>query len=228
MQFNQVSAVLVIMMLMGCDTTTDSGEQALSQKPVNGSERPRDDLANRDASSISSRQPNLEIHTPQDSEMKPTPHPFGGAALKPLSPPEDAIEAIAGDIDELRNLALNAQAPKTRIKALRAMVPLVGNNAEVVLPTFEKAISDNDQAVREEALKLVYRKSLPVPSNIIYDAAITDPVDNVRGRAWIALVERNEPDLRGYLMDALLDPNPNIRRDAGVELDKLDAREPQS
>lgn len=144
--------------------------------------------------------------------------------LRTLSNPvvANTIEEIEDDIVALRQLAVNAPKPKARIRALKALAPRASENAEAVLPAFEEAITDNNQEVRGEALEMIYKTRLNVPSDMVHDVAVTDPVDEVRGMAWIVLVERSEPELRAYLADALNDPNPLIRRDAQWEINKLD------
>lgn len=214
MRIHQLLPILVSTVLSGCGEPPATGDGETVPKPLVESEQSTDRLPHSGG----------PISNIEDDAM----HARRQSLAVPGNPPNDSVDdtprpnSRTGDIDRLRDRALNAGEPEARIKALEALVLLAKEDAEAVLPTFEDAMRDSHEKVREAALLMIYKKSLSVSTEAMHEVAASDPIDAVRGRAWIALVERGGPEIQGYLVDALKDPNPDIRRDAQWELDKLE------
>lgn len=134
---------------------------------------------------------------------------------------EDAKTNESTDIEQLKKEALNSQDPKARIAALKTLLEKA--DGESAAPVVEEALGDSDSEVRKETLALIYKKRLPIPNDVIHNVAVNDTSDQVRGMAWVYISDHAGPEeLQEYLMDALNDPNPDIKRDAQRRLDRFD------
>ncbi len=124
--------------------------------------------------------------------------------------------------EQLVEKALHDPNPKERISALENIANTSALEPMIVVQTFETALSDPDIAVRKTALTQINKKRIPVSDNLLHEVAVNDADDEIRGRAWIELVDRGDPQvLKEFLPDALSDPNPDIRESAKMQLDKL-------
>lgn len=123
-------------------------------------------------------------------------------------------------LEQLENEALYGQDPKARIGAIKTLLEKA--DSESAAPVVEQALNDSDSEVRKETLALIYKKRVPVPVDVIHNVAVNDTSDQVRGMAWVYISDRGGPDLQEYLMVALNDPNPDIRRDAQRRLDRFE------
>ncbi len=129
------------------------------------------------------------------------------------------------NLEQLIDQALNGQEPGERILALDKLAPQASKAPEKIVPVFESALQDNDPQVRKKAINLVLYKRVPVSSETLHDVAVNDEDDELRGKAWVELASRGNPEmLKRYLPDALSDPNPDIRKDAKNLLEKLEAK----
>lgn len=124
--------------------------------------------------------------------------------------------------EQLLDRALHSPDSSVKIAALDAIAHSTEFDPQVVVETFEAALNDPDSSVRKAALEQISLQRIPVADDVIHDLAINDADDQIRGKAWVELVDRGDPQvLREFLPDALSDPNPEIRRSAKIQLDKL-------
>jgi hypothetical protein len=219
MKFRKLLPGVIAILLMGCDGSPTEGENAVS-KP-NGSDSPEQQTGPGDTSS-GDRTGSLAPSTrgPLLPREEPSPEAVVDRAMGGMEPaPTDSEAGTSDNIDQLGDQVRYAQEPSARVEALRA---LAEEDKEAVRPIFETALQDNDQGVRKETLMLIYQKRIPVPSEVLHEVAVNDVADKIRGLAWINIKDRGGPELKGYLLDALNDPNPEIRRDAQIHLDRLD------
>lgn len=201
-------ATFFAMMLLGCDESS-IGEDKAADKPIAGSVE----------SDTSSEKPSAALG---ESDIRST-RENGDLDTTPGSSRSEATEFSAEDkVNPLEDHALNAPEPKARIEALQE---LIKQDKDAALPVVEAVLEDDDAEVRRETLLLIYKNRMPVPTSTLNEIALNDSNDKVRGMAAINIVDRGTPEeARDYLLQALNDPNEDIRRDAKIHLDKLDRK----
>ncbi|OOO01001.1 MAG: hypothetical protein USCGTAYLOR_02792 [Chromatiales bacterium USCg_Taylor] len=143
----------------------------------------------------------------------------GAGALTTISEATPAPETIptsvklpaSHSLDALAREAQQAREP-ARIAALKALVEQ-GGTGEQAVAAANSALKDGDPQVRGAALRLAREHGLVVENGTLREIAVKDSSRQLRGQAWVELVERSETieDERQRLNQAFQDPDPGIK-----------------
>ncbi|MGH8523367.1 MAG: hypothetical protein ACREXY_03895 [Gammaproteobacteria bacterium] len=124
-------------------------------------------------------------------------------SVKP--PASHSLDVLARDVQQ-------ALEPAARIAALKALVEQ-GGTGEQTVGAATSALKDGDPQVRGAALGLAREHGLVVEDGTLSEIALKDSSTQLRGHAWVELVERSETleDERQRLNQAFQDPDPGIK-----------------
>lgn len=132
------------------------------------------------------------------------------------------------NVDALRDEALYNQSAKSRIYALKELADSPDKNSPEVVSVFNEALVDADPEVRREAIWTAHAGRVPVTTDTLLEVATNDPNAEIRGGAYVALVDRAEGDdaeVRRILNIALQDPESAIQETAQHRLTLLDSQQ---
>lgn len=132
--------------------------------------------------------------------------PAAEATPTPVKPPAShSLDALAREVQQARE-------PAARIAALKALVEQ-GGTGEQAVAAATSALKDGDPQVRGAALRLAREHGLVVENGTLHEIAVKDSSRQLRGQAWVELVERSETveDERQRLNQAFQDPDPGIK-----------------
>lgn len=151
-----------------------------------------------------------------------------GAYLLFGGPSADAAKSAAvrrveklehqGDLTGLAQEAARQDDTEAAAAAVRSMGNIANdpNKAGAVRPQLDKALVHPKAEVRMEAAAqigaLAARQKLEQPPPALVNAALEDPDENVRGSAVQAIGQMNTPDTLDALVEALRDPDIQVRR----------------
>lgn len=135
------------------------------------------------------------------SEATPAPEATPTSVKLPAS---QSFDALAREVQQPREPA--------RIAALKALVEQ-GGTGEQAVAAATSALKDGDPQVRGAALRLAREHGLVVENGTLHEIAVKDSSRQLRGQAWVELVERSETveDERQRLNQAFQDPDPGIK-----------------
>lgn len=144
----------------------------------------------------------------------------GAGSLTTISEAIPAAEATptsvkppaSHSLDSLAREVQQAREPAAPIAALKALVEQ-GNTGEQAVAVATSALKDGDPQVRGTALGLAREHGLLVEEGTLREIAVKDSSTQLRGQAWVELVERSETleDERQRLNQAFQDPDPGIK-----------------
>ncbi len=142
------------------------------------------------------------------------------AEATPTSEPP-ASQALAQEVQQ-------AQEPTARIAALKALVEQGGTGGQAVAAA-TSALKDGDPQVRSAALGLAREHGLFVEDGVLSEIALKDSSTQLRGHAWVELVDRSETleAERQRLNQAFQDPDPGIKDWATRKLAQIAEEDPE-